>query len=441
MAILVALAGGLVLGGGACWAYARARLRALEARAKANGANPAQAPGTALLVEAQRAELQSWLGQLGAQVQGEGADALAGSVTQGAGQAFEAAKEILTISQQVRAHIASLAESIGQTSLAIDEMTFGSVEVASNLEDLSRVCEETASSMIEMNVSIGAVEANANEASRISAQVNADAETGAAALSQTVAGIHRIREGNRLATDVIEDLDQKIFAVGKILGVIDDVAEQTNLLALNAAIIAAQAGEHGRGFAVVADEIKALAERTGASTKEIAELILTMQQQSRRATESMAQGLANVEAGVKLGHNAGEALQKIVASANRSTGMTQSIAQATIEQTQRSTQVTDAISRVAQTVQQIAFATAEQAKGAQHLNQNAGQMRGVVGQVQESTDVQRRTSEQVIEFLQALPGAIERLQHALGRCQEVERALAAQVGAALEALGRDAAPP
>jgi hypothetical protein len=80
---------------------------------------------------------------------------------------------------------------------------------------------------------------------------------------------------------VISNLGSRIEAIGDILDVIDDVAEQTNLLALNAAIIAAQAGEHGKGFAVVADEIKDLAERAGASTKEIAELIKTIQPSPR----------------------------------------------------------------------------------------------------------------------------------------------------------------
>src|ERR1041384_5551262 len=99
---------------------------------------------------------------------------------------------------------------------------------------------------------------------------------------------------SRTAGDVIRQLGERIAAIGNILNVIDDVAEQTSLLALNAAIIAAQAGEHGRGFAVVADEIKDLAERTGASTKEIAELIRSVQDESRNAVAAMKIGRAHV---------------------------------------------------------------------------------------------------------------------------------------------------
>ena len=93
---------------------------------------------------------------------------------------------------------------------------------------------------------------------------------------------------------VIARLGDKIGEIDKILRIIDDVAEQTNLLALNAAIIAAQAGEHGKGFAVVADEIKDLAERSSASTKDIGELIKSVQQESRNAIDAVERGAKSV---------------------------------------------------------------------------------------------------------------------------------------------------
>ena len=103
------------------------------------------------------------------------------------------------------------------------------------------------------------------------------------AIEKTILRMNNIREAVEVSARVINKLGERSEHIGKILTVIDEVTKQTNLFALNAAILAAQAGEQGKGFAVVAGEIKNLADRTASSTKEIAQLITSVQTEAKES--------------------------------------------------------------------------------------------------------------------------------------------------------------
>jgi methyl-accepting chemotaxis protein len=319
---------------------------------------------------------------------------------------------VLEVHQAMQGHLSALGLRVKETGSSLEEMVFSSKEVASGIQDLSRASEETAASMNEMDVSISHVETNANETSKLSEKVSMDAELGVTAIKQTIAGINKIKDNGRLAADVIERLSQYILEVATILSVIDDVAEQTNLLALNAAIIAAQAGEHGRGFAVVADEIKALAERTGASTKEISDIILRVQEHSRQATDVMAQGVQHVEEGMRLGHHAEEALHNIVSSAQRSTVMMHAIAQATVEQAKGSKQVNKSVARIAETMAQIFYATSEQARGSDQIIEVTNGMHQLMDEVQKALARQSTMGSTLADTFRAVQHSTLQLQAA-----------------------------
>ncbi len=349
---------------------------------------------------------------------------------QSAEQSSSSIMQMAATNDEVAENVTGMAASVEETTAAIEQMTFSIKEVARNIEALLAASEETSSSMNEMDVSIGQVEMNASETARLSETVSQDAETGVESLQKTLAGIDKIKESSRTASAVIESLGRRIEEIGNILNVIDDVAEQTNLLALNAAIIAAQAGEHGKGFAVVAEEIKDLAERTGASTKEIADLIRGVQDESRNAVSVMNQGVRNVEEGVRLGREAEGALKKIYESANKATVMVKAIARATVEQSRGSKQVTSSIQRIAVTVQEINKATAEQARGSEQIMKSAERMKALTAHVQRSSQEQSHGSRQITRSIESIN---EMVGH-LNRAQKEQTKGSEQVLKAVEAI-------
>ena len=328
------------------------------------------------------------------------------SLTHNAEESSSSILEMTATSTEVANNLGDLATNVRESVSSIEEMVVSIKEVAKNVDALSETAEETSSSMNEMDVSIDQVKSNANETERLSEDVSTDAEKGAEAILKTISEIYRIKESSQEAVSVISTLGSRIDAIGQIVNVIDDVAEQTNLLALNAAIIAAQAGEQGKGFAVVADEIKDLAERAGASTREITDLIKTVQGESKNAIAAVERGALNVDRGVEVSNEAERALKKILESTRKSTDMVRAIARATVEQAKGSKQVTDAISRIAMTSVQIAAATNQQVKGSDQIIKSADKMRMITQQVERSANEQAKGSRQITTAIENISGMV-----------------------------------
>ncbi|MDH4199775.1 MAG: methyl-accepting chemotaxis protein [Spirochaetia bacterium] len=86
-------------------------------------------------------------------------------------------------------------------------------------------------------------------------------------------------------TNLIGNLSSSTGKISEIVGSIENIADQTNLLALNATIEAARAGSEGHSFAVVAAEIGKLAEITQKSTKNVIDMIESIQTSTNIAKE------------------------------------------------------------------------------------------------------------------------------------------------------------
>jgi methyl-accepting chemotaxis protein len=303
--------------------------------------------------------------------------------------------EMVASIEEVSRHTDTLYNSVEDTASATGEMVTSINEVDQNVDFLSNFVTDTSSSMVEMSASIAQVESNAARSYDLALAVADAAESGMKAVRETIDGMEQIRYSVAESNAVIARLGDRSTAIGKILNVIEDIAEQTNLLALNAAILAAAAGEHGKGFSVVAAEIRDLSERTASSTREIANLIRSVQDEVGNALRSMSAGTKLVEDGVSLSHEAGKALNNILESSTKASEMGKEIAAATREQASGSENVAQSIGRLQELVSQINSATTQQAQGSEHIMKAVESMREVTKYVRQAMDEQRSGSSMI----------------------------------------------
>lgn len=348
-----------------------------------------------------------------------------------------AIQEMMASIEQVAGNTSNAGVSVEQISAAIEEMSQSIKGVNNHAVELTSSTQQTAHTIDEMLASIKQVAASANTVNHLSHTVKDDAMKGTDSVGETLNGMKEISKVIKDASVVMENLGESSKEIGSIIEVIDDIAEQTNLLALNAAIEAARAGEHGKGFAVVADEVRKLAERSAKATKEIANLINSIQAETAVAVTSIKAGEEKVEVGNQLAEITHDAIMKITQGIAQVTAEMTQIAHATEEQKKNSEfivaaventlnkatemnnstkeqtftaeEIVRGITDTKEQVHQISIAIAEQTKGSQAIVEAIENVTNQSSSVTNATKEQALTSDEIVQNINGIKEMIQQM--------------------------------
>ncbi len=241
----------------------------------------------------------------------------------------------------------SIVSGAGEISYASDDLSRRTEQQAAGLE-------QTAAALDQITATVNRTASGAREASATVQAARSDAETSGDVVREAVSAMDAIHASAHQITQTI--------------GVIDEIAFQTNLLALNAGVEAARAGDAGRGFAVVASEVRALAQRSAVAAKEIKVLI--------------SSSTTQVNAGVALVGQTGDALQRIMGRVAEIDGLVSEIAASTQEQATGLREVNTAVNMMDQVTQQNAAMVEQSTAASQSLTDEASQLVDLIARFQ-----------------------------------------------------------
>ncbi len=254
----------------------------------------------------------------------------------------------------MRGQLASIVGRISESSesilLASGEIAQGNTDLSQRTEEQAASLEETASSMEQLTATVRQNADNAQQAGGVARGASEVAARGSGLVDDVVETMRELAAGSKRMTDII--------------GVIESIAFQTNILALNAAVEAARAGEQGRGFAVVAGEVRALAQRSAVSAKEIKELI--------------ENSTSRVDSGARLAERAGSTMAEVTQAVQRMTDIMADISAASGEQSTGIEQVNRAVAQMDEVTQQNAALVEEAAAAAGAMADQARHLKTAV---------------------------------------------------------------
>ena len=251
----------------------------------------------------------------------------------------------------------SLNDILQRLNSTVGQIVSSAEHVSAGAEQMSVASQALSQGSMEQT---GAVEELEETIRSVTGSVKQTAQNVQRAREQVGGMGGQLAEGNQRMQEMIAamgEITSSSNEIEKIIKTIEDIAFQTSILALNAAVEAARAGTAGKGFAVVADEVRNLAAKSAEASQSTSALI--------------GRSIAAVNQGTQIAGATARQLEGIVANANGIVETINAIAADAQTQAGAVEQIQDQIGQITGVVQTNSSTAEESAATSQELSAQA----------------------------------------------------------------------
>jgi methyl-accepting chemotaxis protein len=271
--------------------------------------------------------------------------------------------------ERARAASADIASLATQLIAAASDMGNG----ASQQE---QVAMDAAAAIAQLTASTQKVCGHATSAQEAARRALDLSDQGGRAVHESAEGMQRISAAMQATAEKIKSLASRSLEVYEVINLI----HETNLLAQNAMVESSRGGQAGQTMEVLSAELRKLADHSRSATRDIVNLLKSIQAESNEAVTVMEQGNRVAQNGAQLMEQANRAFTGLATVLHQTADFAEAISGLSSQQVQGTENVTAAVQEIAADLRQNSTKARQSAKIVEQVVRSSEQLTQAVTQ-------------------------------------------------------------